>query len=128
MIRGFLKLLVCFGTVLSLTLALAVSVFAQSHAASPAPMTMEKPCTDHHQPVGATTWAEACASLCESADFHMVLGQASERSQGPDPVILPVTYDGAPALSLSQSRVSGALNGHDPPGLRLYLTTHRLRI
>jgi len=128
MIHGFFKLLVCVSTALSLMLALTVSVFAQSHTTSPAPMMVEQPCTDHHEPRGVNTWAEACASLCESADFHIVLGNAPERLQGPDLAIESVTYTGVATLNLADLYSSNSVNGHDPPRSRLYLTTHRLRI
>lgn len=122
--RNFVSML----TALSVVVALTVSVFAQSHAAPRSPAVMDQPCAEHVTPVSATSWAETCASLCDAADFHMVLSGAGERSQNPDLTILPVSYSAPRVPALVQSRITSDLHGHDPPGSRLYLTTHRLRI
>lgn len=126
--RNTIRSLISFGTALSLALALVVSVFAQSHAAAPAPLTMDQPCADHRAAVGALTWAETCASLCESADFHMVLSGTGERSQDSDMVAKPVTYNAPQLPTLVHSRVVVALHSHDPPDSALYLTTRRIRL
>lgn len=128
MTRIVLRSVISLCTALSLALALVVSVFAQSHAAPPSPVSLEQPCAEHQAPLSTSNWADTCASLCDAADFHMVLSGTGERPQDSDLTVLPVSYSAPQLPALVQSCITGDWQGHDPPGSRLYLTTHRLRI
>ena len=128
MVRGFATSVVSALTAFSLAAALIVSVFAQSHAATAGGQDVAVPCVEHHAVKTADLWSEACATICDTVDLHILLGASFERSSHPDQSAIMVTYDDGQANRVILARTSGIVLSHDPPGSDLYLTTQRLRI
>ncbi|MBT5241180.1 MAG: hypothetical protein HN793_03200 [Rhodospirillaceae bacterium] len=128
MVHGFAKSVVSALTALSLAVALMTSVFAQSHAANAGAVSAADPCVDHHVPQVTSLWDDACATLCDTSDFHSFLGASTDRSFGADQQTAVVSYEQPTVLGPIRASTIGAVHSHDPPGSGLYLTTQRLRL
>ncbi|NKB43861.1 MAG: hypothetical protein GKS03_06235 [Alphaproteobacteria bacterium] len=128
MIRGFARSVVSVVTALSLAVALMTSVFAQSHDENAGAAIESDPCVDHQLPRETSLWDDACASLCETSDFHSFVGVSTERSSGIDQHAMLVSYDALSVGRAGPTSKTDIVLSHDPPGSSLYLTTQRLRI
>lgn len=125
---GFAKSAVSVLTALSLTAALMISVFAQSHTMAAGVATTADPCVDHQLPAPTSAWEETCAALCDKSSLDSFVAATTDRLKSIELQVLLVSYAPAsPHRTLLTSRV-GFVTTHDPPGSRLYLTTQRLRI
>ena len=125
---GFAKSVVSVLTAVSLTVALMISVFAQSHTVNAGVSTTDDPCADHQVPIQTSLWEETCAALCDTSSLDSFTAVTTERHTSNDLNIIPVAYGPLTAHHSVQTSGVGFVTTHDPPGSRLYLTTQRLRI
>lgn len=128
MVHGFAKSVVSVLTALSLAVALMTSVFAQSHAANADAVVEADPCVDHHAPQATTLWDDACATLCDSSDFHSFIGASTDRPPSTDQHAVSVGYGPSTVLGSVHASAVDLVHSRDPPGSGLYLTTKRLRL
>ncbi len=123
-------------TAFSMAVALMVSVFAQSHAATSATSATgaveetghRDPCSEHMAMADVPLPADGCLTLCIAADLNHLLGAAMDRIQTPEPVFVLYVYD-APVPSQAATRdVLRFAYERGPPGSELYLITRRIRL
>ena len=126
-------------TAFSMAVALMVSVFAQSHAATSATSATSAtgaveeaghrdPCSEHMAMADVPLPADGCLTLCIAADLNHLLGAAMDRIQTPEPVFVPYVYE-TPVPSQAATRaVLRFAYERGPPGSELYLITRRIRL
>ena len=124
------KKLISSLTVLSLTAALVVGVFSQSHAALVGdPQTdVSDPCAEHITTSAGSLEPDSCETLCYSADLNHLIETAVDRTPTLDLVAVPVSYEPIAVASLSRAVAFQSAYDRGPPGNDLYLTTQRLRL
>ena len=130
MTLSWAKKLTSLVTVLSVTAALVVGVYSQSHAAFSAKPQTEAtdPCAEHLETPAGSLASDNCEALCYLADLNHLLGAPVDRINEPELVFAPVSYETVSDSLFQYGDVWPFHYGRGPPGSDLYLITQRLRL
>lgn len=120
---------ISYVTAVSLTAALVVGVFSQSHAAitSEVQASEAEPCPGH-MTAPAVVVEDNCLTMCDAADLEHFVGVLSERQDTLEYPAALVTY-AAVVPRLHESRHASSLVAvRGPPDKPIYLLTQRFRL